>query len=127
MTRAASWVFRSATVVVCAAPLIALLACKGDRDCRATLQYKGVTGPGTGRTKAEALQGGCWGYCGEHDEVVNAAWEGWKSRGGKTGGSKMYDLTGEPTLKPILASCQRRCETDVAAGNGTITYADHCK
>ena len=106
---------------------MALLACKGDSECRATFVYQGVTGPGTGKTKAEALQGACWGYCGKDDPVVDDAWKDWKKRGGISAGSKMADLTDQPALKPVHENCQRRCKSDIAAGKGTISYGDNCQ
>lgn len=107
--------------------LLVLLACGGEKQCRATLVYKGVTGPGTGDGKAGALQGACWGYCGQDDPIVDDFWKKWQERGGKTSGSKMSDLTGEPTLRAVHEKCQATCRSDVAAGQGTITYAENCK
>jgi len=108
-------------------PLLALLACGGEKECRATLVYKGHTGPGTGKGKAGALLGACWGYCGEDDPVVDEFYKDWRQRGGETDGSKMSDLTGKSTLKPVFEKCQATCRSDVAAGKGTITYAPSCK
>jgi hypothetical protein len=126
------------SIPLCAIPRIALTVlsvvlasgcCGGGdaQDCKASLTYRGITGPGGGKTKAEAQKGACWKYCIHHDPSVDAAYKRWLSAGNKSKtGDKTWDLDEVPALKIARLGCEDECQREIASGKAKITF-DACK
>lgn len=96
-------------------------------DCRATLTYRGGTGPGAGTDKAAAQKGACWKYCIDRDPDVDAAYKRWVAAGNQPKpGGKTWTLDDVPSLKMVRLACEDQCQRDIAAGKGQITFTN-CK
>ncbi|HQP35482.1 MAG TPA: hypothetical protein PLI95_09890 [Polyangiaceae bacterium] len=116
------------TVAFVFAALIATGCCGGGEDaCKATLTYKGITGPGAGVTKAEAQKGACWKYCIHHDPSVDAEYKRWLAANKSKTGNKTWDLDEVPALKMVRLACEDACQRDIAGGKAKISFESSCK
>jgi len=98
----------------------ALVQCKKEAPCRATITLAAQVATGEGPDKPQAFKQACTNHCLEHDSLVDGKYRVWRAAGGKGAGKRAEAIQAIPSLKRYLDQCSERCSNEAK----DVRYAD---